>query len=166
MLETYTDGEMRIRFGGWRWNNIPVPRTHATVLVAGIYLQRRLPWTIPADEARWQLFGWALVASGALVVASSVTVAGETRMERPHRLIAEGPYAHSRNPMYVAWTLVYLGIAIASRTVWLFLALPAVVLATHGVVLREERTIEERFGDEYREYANRVPRYLSLPDLR
>ena len=152
---------MWTRLGRWRWDNVPVPKIHVGTLLVGAYLQRYRPWDVTVDGVRWKPLGWGLVAIGGFVIARTVQIAGETRMDRPHRVITEGPYAHSRHPMYVAWTLVYLGVTLVLRTMWLLLALPAVILATHVVALREERALEERFGDEYREYANRVPRYLS-----
>ena len=61
--------------------------------------------------------------------------------------------------MYLAWTVGYLGAALVAGTVWPLLLLPVVLVATHVVVLREERSLERRFGAAYRSYKTSVRRY-------
>jgi protein-S-isoprenylcysteine O-methyltransferase Ste14 len=78
---------------------------------------------------------------------------------RPDRLIRGGPYAFTRNPMYLVWTLGYGGIALAADAAWPLL-LPGVLLATDVVVVREESALDRRFGVAYRSYAASVRRYL------
>jgi protein-S-isoprenylcysteine O-methyltransferase Ste14 len=82
------------------------------------------------------------------------------RLERPDQLVVGGPYAFSRNPMYVAPTLVYVGIALAANAAWPPLLLPAVLPVTHVVVVREERCLEPQFGPAYRRHKTSVRRYL------
>jgi protein-S-isoprenylcysteine O-methyltransferase Ste14 len=89
-----------------------------------------------------------------------VRAASEVDLERPSKLISGGPYATSRNPMYVGWTLLYLGAALTTRNAWLVASLPAVVGLTHRDVLREEHTLEGAFGENYTRYRKLVPRYL------
>lgn len=62
--------------------------------------------------------------------------------------------------MYLAWTLVYVGIACVANTAWLLVLLPVVLLVTHVVVVREERLLEDRYGTEYRSYKTSIRRYL------
>ena len=62
--------------------------------------------------------------------------------------------------MYVAWTLGYVGVTLVAGTAWALLLLPLVLVVTHVVVLREERSLERRFGDAYRSYKTSVRRYL------
>jgi protein-S-isoprenylcysteine O-methyltransferase Ste14 len=62
--------------------------------------------------------------------------------------------------MYLAWTLGYVGVALVAGTAWPLLLLPVVLLATHVAVLREERSLERRFGAAYRRYKVTVRRYL------
>jgi protein-S-isoprenylcysteine O-methyltransferase Ste14 len=89
-----------------------------------------------------------------------VRAAAGVDLERPDQLVDSGPYAHSRNPMYVAWTLGYLGVALIAGTAWPLLLLPVVLAVTQIAVLREERSLERRFGDAYRTYKASVRRYL------
>jgi protein-S-isoprenylcysteine O-methyltransferase Ste14 len=81
-------------------------------------------------------------------------------LDRPHQLVGGGPYAFSRNPMYVAWTLGYVGIALVADAAWPLLLLPVVLVVTQIVVLREERSLDRRFGAVYRSYKTSVRRYL------
>lgn len=74
--------------------------------------------------------------------------------------VRRGVYRISRNPMYFFYTLGMLGVCVASTSVWLLI--PTVLLAyeTHHVILGEERYCDERYGDTYREYKARTPRYF------
>ena len=62
--------------------------------------------------------------------------------------------------MYLAWTAGYLGAALVAGIAWPLLLLPVVLVATHVVVLREERSLERRFGAGFRRYKTSVRRYL------
>ncbi|MBN8551754.1 MAG: isoprenylcysteine carboxylmethyltransferase family protein [Caulobacterales bacterium] len=76
-------------------------------------------------------------------------------------LVASGPYRFSRNPMYVGFTLVYLGLALGLQSPSaLILLLPCLALMTWGVILREERYLAARFGQAYLDYKDRVRRWL------
>ncbi len=79
----------------------------------------------------------------------------------PRALVTSGPFAFSRNPLYVALTLIYVGIAISLNAVVTLALLGVVFLVLRqGVVLREERYLERKFGDEYRTYKARVRRWV------
>jgi protein-S-isoprenylcysteine O-methyltransferase Ste14 len=72
-----------------------------------------------------------------------------------------GPYRWSRNPIYVALTLIYAGIALVIGSPWLLLLMPAIVAILHfGVVAREERYLEAKFGQSYLGYKASVRRWL------
>lgn len=75
-------------------------------------------------------------------------------------LVIRGIFKRTRNPIYQAFGLFALGIAFADASDWLFLLIPFGALIIHfGVVRREERYLEAKFGDDYRQYAAKVPRY-------
>jgi protein-S-isoprenylcysteine O-methyltransferase Ste14 len=76
-------------------------------------------------------------------------------------LVAEGPYRWSRNPLYLAMTLLYAGIAILAESVWALVLLgPLLMVIRYAVILREESYLEEKFGQTYREYKSRVRRWI------
>jgi protein-S-isoprenylcysteine O-methyltransferase Ste14 len=76
-------------------------------------------------------------------------------------LVNTGPYRFSRNPLYVAITLLYLGFTILLNSWWGVVLLAPVLMVLHwGVVRREERYLERKFGEEYLAYRSQVRRYL------
>jgi len=76
-------------------------------------------------------------------------------------VVTAGPLRYSRNPLYVALTLLYLGLTLAVNTWWGIVVLaPLLVVMQVGVVLREERYLDRKFGDSYRAYRSKVRRYF------
>jgi len=83
----------------------------------------------------------------------------------PHRpttaLVTEGPYRRSRNPIYLGMVLIYLGVICATASPGALVLLPAVLLVMEfGVIRREERYLERKFGAPYLDYKARVRRWL------
>jgi protein-S-isoprenylcysteine O-methyltransferase Ste14 len=144
----------------WRWGNIPIPEAHVAGLGAGILLQVVRPWALPWPAWVGQVCGWPLILAGLGLGTWAVRAVGRVSLERPDQLVGGGPYGFSRNPMYVAWTLGYVGVALVADAAWPLLLLPAVLAATEVVVRREERSLERRFGAAYRSYRASVRRYL------
>jgi protein-S-isoprenylcysteine O-methyltransferase Ste14 len=144
----------------WRWGNVPLPETYLVGLGAGLLLQVLVPWRPPWPAGVGRAAGWPLLLAGLGLVAWAVRAAARVDLERPDQLVRHGPYAVSRNPMYVAWALVYAGFALVAGVAWPLALLPGVLLATHVAVVREERALEGRFGAAYRSYRGSVRRYL------
>jgi protein-S-isoprenylcysteine O-methyltransferase Ste14 len=101
----------------------------------------------------------------ALGVWASRTFRSAATTPNPYRpttaITAAGPYRFTRNPMYVGMLLLYLALTVAANTPWPLLWLPLVLIVMRrGVIDREERYLERKFGDEYRAYRARVRRWL------
>lgn len=76
-------------------------------------------------------------------------------------IVRTGPYGFSRNPIYVAFSLLQLGIAAWINSLWLIATLiVAIALMTTVVIPREERYLERKFGTEYLDYKARVRRWI------
>jgi protein-S-isoprenylcysteine O-methyltransferase Ste14 len=76
-------------------------------------------------------------------------------------LVTEGPFRYSRNPIYLALTLLYLGVALLINALWiLLLVVPVLVVICYGVIAREEAYLARKFGDAYRQYTAQVRRWL------
>jgi protein-S-isoprenylcysteine O-methyltransferase Ste14 len=74
-------------------------------------------------------------------------------------LVVEGPFRLTRNPGYLGTGAVYAGAALLANALSALLVLPAVLaVIQRGVVEREERYLERRFGASYRTYRQRVHR--------
>ena len=76
-------------------------------------------------------------------------------------MVTDGPYRATRNPIYVAFMLAILGLACALDNPWCVILLPVLIVVLDvGVVRREERYLEAKFGDAYRTYCAHVRRWL------
>ena len=72
-----------------------------------------------------------------------------------------GPYRFTRNPAYLGMALTYVGIALLSSAVWVLLPLPLVLaVIDRGVIAREERYLQRKFGEEYLSYKRTVRRWV------
>ena len=77
------------------------------------------------------------------------------------KLVREGIYNRSRNPMYVAGMLIFLGIFLTVNAARALIVLPfAFAYIRFGLIAREEISLELQFGDEYRSYKARVRRWI------
>lgn len=83
---------------------------------------------------------------------------------KPHettRLVTEGPYRHTRNPMYLSLSMALIAWAIFWNDLLALMIMPAFyAYMTRFQIVPEERILEEKFGDSYREWAERTPRWL------
>lgn len=153
-------GAIEERDTGWRFSNVPVPEAHVLGLLMGGLLHALQPRSVARRSRIARLGGIVLIVTGLGTVGWAVRAVGDADVDHPTELVTTGPYAASRNPMYVAWTVLYGGVSLAANTLWPLLLLPAVVVATHVAIRREERRLEAVFGEEYRDYQVDVPRYL------
>lgn len=146
----------------------PPPLIALATLVLGVAADWLWPTKVLASVLNWPArigFGVALLLGGA-----ALAVAGEHAFKqvgtnvRPWRpalaLATGGIYGYLRNPMYVGLILMLAGLAVLFASDWLvILLLPTALLLHFGVVRREERYLEAKFGEDYRRYKARVPRY-------
>lgn len=146
----------------------PPPLVALAVLLLGLALDRLVPIGVAGavfPRSARAVIGGALVVAAAWAMARALwrfRLAG-TKPEpwKPTTaLVRRGIYARTRNPMYQAFGLFLAGIAFAFASDWIFLGLPFGALVMHfGVVRREERYLEAKFGEDYRGYKASVPRY-------
>lgn len=109
-------------------------------------------WGIVFFAALWQACGlWALLSRRTGLLPGQATTT----------LVTTGVYRLSRNPLYVGFAGLHLGLGLALGSVWALAALPVAVLAvTWGAILPEEAYLAQRFGAEYADYRNKVRRWL------
>ncbi len=141
------------------------PLIYLAFLAAGLGLGYAWPAPFVAEAARYPL-GGALCALGVALAGLAFLhfrrAGTDVRTEKPSTaLVTEGPYRYSRNPIYVALTLIYCGIGVAADSGWVLgLVVPLLAVMRYGVIAAEERYLEAKFGDPYRHYKGRVRRWL------
>ncbi len=142
---------------------VPPPVIYAGGFAIGYALERFVPLALrPGPPQAVRVIGWGLVAVGALLAASAVVLfrrAGTTPNPlRPTTAIVQhGPYRFTRNPMYLALAVLYLGLTLLVNSVWPLVLFPVVItLIERWVIRREEAYLEAKFGDVYRAYKARV----------
>jgi len=107
-----------------------------------------------------------LIAVGFVLVLAAMIQLSRSRTAivpyKPTTALVDGwPYSMSRNPIYLALAITYVGVAIFFNTLWPFLLLPLVLIVIQrGVIDREERYLEGKFGGDYIDYKSRVRRWL------
>ncbi|GMR25166.1 MAG: hypothetical protein BMS9Abin39_0446 [Ignavibacteria bacterium] len=113
------------------------------------------------------IVGFTIALLGELIRFLGVSWAGsETRTTGDvggTYLIISGPFAFVRNPLYLGNILLYTGIGIMSWALFPYLQIAAVfffALQYHFIVLEEEKYLIEKFGDDYKEYCKKVPRFF------
>ena len=141
------------------WSRIPVPEQHVVGLVIGVVVDRATRRRLPRAAV---VAGAPLVAGGLVVIVAAVAARGPGTLDRPDRLVTHGPYAWSRHPMDVAWSMLHLGLALVLRSPGALMAWPVSAAVLHREVLDEEAALAVRFGTAYERYAGSVPRYLRL----
>jgi protein-S-isoprenylcysteine O-methyltransferase Ste14 len=110
--------------------------------------------------------GLSLLLSLPLVIGGeALRIWASGHIEKTRRLATGGPYAHTRNPLYVGSLLLALGAATASASSWLVLAVAAYLLAFYPFVIREEASfLRQTFPEEYGRWARDVPLFLPRLD--
>ena len=142
----------------------PPPLAFLAGLVAGWLLDQLVTTRIP-PSFRLQI-GAPLFLGGCTLalLAELALIAGKTPANpyrASHSIIETGPYRFSRNPMYVAFSLIFAGIAFSSGSISTLATLPLVLLAIrYGVVAREEAYLGRKFGADYLAYKKRVRRWV------
>jgi protein-S-isoprenylcysteine O-methyltransferase Ste14 len=141
------------------------PALFAGTLVLGLVLHWLRPVSLlPPLPARLAglvvlVLSWWLVHSAEAAMKRAGT---NVRPDQPSlAIVTDGPFRFSRNPMYLATTGLYLGITLLVNTPWPLILLSPMLLVLHwGVVRREERYLEAKFGEPYRAYKSRVRRWV------
>jgi len=133
-----------------RWSTIARRiRVPAGFVLAGLYLWLARP------TVQSLAFGTPVVVLGLLLRGAA---SGELR--KNEQLATTGPYAYTRNPLYLGSLIIAGGFSIAARSLWIALAMLVMFVVIYLPVIRaEERYLAENFA-EFSDYARRVPRFI------
>jgi len=140
------------------------PVLYVAALVAMLLLRWLWPLPILGGAAFWPGLALVVFGVGILIWGRRALVAGGTNVDPllpSTAVVTSGPYRFSRNPLYVGLAIVYLGLTLTFDAWWGIVLLALVLIVMHlGVIQREERYLERKFGDGYRQYRSAVRRYL------
>jgi len=143
----------------------PPPLIYAGALAIGLLANRLYPIAfLPRGLSR--VLGWPLIVGGPVVGSLGLREMkrADTNVdprEPTTAIVTGGPYRFTRNPLYLSMTLIYAGITALANALPAALLLPFVLhIMRRGVIEREERYLERKFGDEYLDYKARVRRWI------
>jgi len=139
------------------------------IFLAGLIMQALMHFAVPVTQL--VSGGWRLVSVMPILAGFAVAGVAEGRFKGvrtavnpfglPSTLVTTGPFAYSRNPMYVGMLLIHLGAAVALGSLTPFLVPPVFAWILDVRFIRmEEAKLERIFGDDYIEYRGQVRRWL------
>jgi protein-S-isoprenylcysteine O-methyltransferase Ste14 len=105
---------------------------------------------------------WHYLAVGAIVIVPGLLIRAlaSGHVRKNEALATSGPYAYTRNPLYLGSLLMGVGFAVAARSWWVGVALVVMFFAIYLPVIRDEESFLRSKFPEFEEYARRVPRML------
>ena len=143
----------------------PAPILYAVAIAVGLVAEYLAPTSLlPSPISGWVASAFvgasiALVVSAFRALAKAHT-AFDARKSTTS-LVTSGVFRFTRNPTYLSLTLLQIGVAFAIQSSWVLLvAIPAVAVTQWGVILPEERYLNSKFGERYRDYASKVRRWF------
>lgn len=144
----------------------PPPLLYLGSLASGVALNLFFAMPLSGAPLVLQVLGFLLAASGAFIARwSFVTMKRMGTSADPRKssmaLATGGPFRISRNPIYLAMTMLYVGACLLLNSFWpLAFLIPLVFLMHYGVITREEKYLEEKFGKPYLEYKSKTRRWF------
>ena len=146
--------------------HVPVPWVFVLAYLLGVAVERALRPAASVPLTIVWAAGAVLLALGVLIAGWSLALFRRARTttvpgKASASLVTSGPYRFTRNPMYVALSLAYLGEAGLLKQVWPVIFLPLVLAYLNWVVIPvEEARLREVFGERYDRYRASVRRWL------
>ena len=143
----------------------PPPFIYLGWLAAGFGVDYFLPASLLPGAVRYSAGGVVIVLSLGLFFSAVRLFRKHGTSIRPDKpdtaILTEGPYRFTRNPIYLAISLLYLGISICADSPWsLAMIVPVLLIMNFLVIPREERYLARTFGEAYLAYKSTVRRWL------
>jgi len=141
------------------------PLIYAAPLLISLITQVFFPWNF-LNGGLQHLYGWPLLITGLLIgVWSKKTMEQAGTHVNPYyptkSIVTKGPFRFTRNPLYIALTVIYVAISILFNAMWPMVMLPFILTVIHhGVIKQEEAYLERKFGADYVEYKSKVRRWI------
>jgi protein-S-isoprenylcysteine O-methyltransferase Ste14 len=134
-------------------------------IIASLALEWFFPTSFVHGALRWIIGALMFLGGIALAAIGFITQKRAGTDPIPFnpstRIVAHGLYRFTRNPMYVGFAVMTFGLSIVVDSIWMLASIPiGLVLIDRIIVVREERYLERKFGEEYVRYKRRVRRWL------
>lgn len=141
------------------------PFIYLGFLAVGLLLDFALPYPLLPNMVQFPLGAVIIVGSFAILPFAFFRFRAAGTSVHVHQpttaIVTDGAYRFSRNPIYLAMTLLIAGIGVAVDGVWVIAMLaPTLVVMHYGVIAREEGYLEAKFGEEYLKYKRSVRRWI------
>ena len=141
------------------------PLVYGAFLAAGVLVDYLFPLAVLPNALQYAVGLPMMVVSFLIALPAMMSfrkVGTQFDVRKPATaLVTGGLFRYSRNPGYVALTLLYAGIAVAADSLWVFILLiPVLAIMHYAVILREERYLERKFGEDYVRYKRDVRRWI------
>lgn len=142
----------------------PPPLMLLSCLAVGGILHFFYP--VPFVSENFQIFGYVLIVAGLGIILFSASQFKKhhTNIEpwkTTSNIITTGIYSKTRNPIYLSFLIIHLGVAIAANSFWILaLILVLFFLLTKFVIRKEEKYLEEKFDREYLSYKQNTRRWI------
>lgn len=147
--------------------NIPPPLIFFACLGVGVFLEYLFPFRLISGA--WTIrmtIGCILIFASGLISLSAFKALTDNKTpfdptKSTVKIVREGSFRFSRNPLYLALLLLLSGIAVLICSVWLVLAIPILFILFEYLAVRpEEKYLEDKFGKEYLDYKASVRRWI------
>lgn len=132
------------------------------LIIAGILWIAIIERTNPFFTVNWfRYVGISLLLLGiCLYIWCRIYISKKVEFGGKDQLVTQGPYKYSRNPLYIADTLIFLGFAIFSNSMLVFILMILLVATLLLLPLVEEPWLLKQYGKQYEDYKSGVPRYF------
>ncbi len=156
-----------LKFNKERFNFEMVKTNAIETLILALQILAAYVTPLPRTPFDWliSLTGLEMFVGGAILAFWARTtmqrswgVPGE-HAKKQNALVTNGPFSFTRNPIYVAFMLLYLGFALAIQSWLIILRIPLLIYFYKSAV-KEEKLLEKMFGEKYLKYKAKVPRFL------
>lgn len=152
-----------VKFGNFifKYRNVIFP----LFFVILVFATRPVLGSVTAEKWRYTA-GIAVALSGQIVRAVTIGLAyiirgGRNRQVYAKKLVTDGIFAHSRNPLYLGNILIVIGLGIAAHSIpFYIIGIPFFLFMYAAIIRAEEHFLADKFGDEYREYCMSVNRLI------
>ncbi|HET9939923.1 MAG TPA: isoprenylcysteine carboxylmethyltransferase family protein [Candidatus Eisenbacteria bacterium] len=154
-----------VRFGEFLFSGRNLIFPFAFLAIAAVSFPRA-PFESERADLILDAVGLSVAVAGQTLRAVVIGLAyirrgGKGKKIHADRLVQDGIFAHSRNPLYVGNMMVFLGLFIVLNSTWGYLVgVPFFYISYLSITLAEEEFLRKRFGEEYVDYCRRVNRFL------